>query len=39
MKVIKNYLYNAGYQLLTVILPLITTPYVTRVLTSQGYGI
>lgn len=39
MKVIKNYIYNAGYQLLSVILPLVTTPYVTRVLTKTGYGI
>lgn len=39
MKIIKNYLYNAGYQLLTVLLPLITTPYVTRVLTNEGYGV
>lgn len=39
MKVIKNYIYNASYQLLVVLLPLITTPYVTRVLTSSGYGV
>ena len=39
MIIVKNYLYNAGYQLLTVLLPLITTPYVTRTLTKAGYGI
>lgn len=39
MKVIRNYLYNVGYNLLAILLPLITTPYVTRVLTSKGYGI
>lgn len=38
MRVIKNYLYNAGYQLLNILLPLVTMPYVTRVLTNIGYG-
>ena len=38
MKVIKNYIYNAGYQLLVILLPLITMPYVTRTLTRVGYG-
>lgn len=39
MKVIKNYLYNAGYQLLAVLLPLITAPYVSRVIGAHGVGI
>ena len=34
----KNYLYNLAYQLLIVAIPLITTPYVSRVLTSKGVG-
>ena len=34
----KNYLYNLAYQLLIVVIPLITTPYVSRVLTSKGVG-
>lgn len=38
MKLIKNYLYNASYQLLTLILPLITAPYVSRVLGPKGVG-
>ena len=38
MRVIKNYLYNAGYQLLAIIVPLITTPYVSRVLHPVGVG-
>lgn len=38
MRIIKNYFYNAGYQLLVILLPLITMPYVTRVLTNVGYG-
>ena len=39
MKVIKNYFYNAGYQLLAVILPLITAPYISRVIGAHGIGI
>lgn len=39
MKVIKNYLYNAGYQLLAILLPLITAPYVSRVIGAHGIGI
>lgn len=39
MKVIKNYLYNAGYQLLVMVVPLITTPYINRVLGPYGIGI
>lgn len=38
MKVIKNYLYNLSYQILTIILPIITVPYVTRVFTSEDLG-
>ncbi|MDM8244394.1 oligosaccharide flippase family protein [Limosilactobacillus vaginalis] len=39
MRVIKNYLYNVGYQLLAIILPLITSPYISRVLLPKGVGI
>ncbi|MDM8265911.1 flippase [Limosilactobacillus pontis] len=39
MKVIKNYLYNAGYQILLMFAPLITTPYVSRVLGAHNTGI
>lgn len=39
MKLIKNYFYNAGYQLLVMIVPLLTTPYVNRVLGPRGIGI
>lgn len=38
MKVLKNYLYNLAYQLLIIILPLITIPYVSRILGSDGLG-
>ncbi|MBC8743173.1 flippase [Lactobacillus sp. Marseille-P7033] len=39
MKVIKNYLYNAGYQILLMLAPLITTPYISRVLGAHNNGI
>ena len=38
MKVIKNYLYNLSYQILIIILPVITIPYVTRIFTSEDLG-
>lgn len=39
MSVGRNYLYNLIYQILLVFLPIITVPYVTRVLGSNGVGI
>ena len=38
MKIIRNYLYNLSYQILTIILPIITVPYVTRIFTSGALG-
>ena len=38
MKILKNYAYNLSYQLLVIILPIITTPYVTRVFSSDDLG-
>jgi O-antigen/teichoic acid export membrane protein len=38
-KVVKNYIYNLTYQILTLILPIITTPYLARVLGAEGTGI
>lgn len=35
----KNYIYNLTYQVLTLILPLITTPYLSRVLGATPIGI
>ena len=35
----KNYLLNTANQLLSLIVPLITAPYLSRVLTSDGIGI
>lgn len=37
--VVKNYLYNAIYQILSIIIPLITTPYLSRVLGAEKIGI
>lgn len=34
----KNYIYNVLYQLLTILTPLITTPYVSRILGADGIG-
>lgn len=34
----KNFIYQIAYQMLTIILPLITSPYLSRVLGSQGLG-
>ena len=37
--IIKNYIYNLSYQILTLILPIVTTPYLARVLGATGVGI
>lgn len=37
-KVAKNYFYNLLYQILVLIVPLVTTPYVSRVLGARGVG-
>lgn len=34
----KNYIYNLTFQILTLIIPLITTPYLSRVLGADGIG-
>ncbi|MBQ7202776.1 MAG: flippase [Eubacterium sp.] len=38
-KVIKNYIFNSSYQLLALIVPLVTTPYISRILRADGIGI
>lgn len=38
-KVVKNYFYNIGYEVVTLILPIITAPYISRVLGVDGIGI
>ncbi|MDM5144761.1 putative O-antigen transporter [Lactococcus lactis] len=39
MKVLKNYLLNSSYQLLIVIIPIITIPYISRVLGTTAIGL
>ena len=34
----KNFIYNTGYRLLLIIIPIITTPYISRVLGASGVG-
>ncbi|MDN2451457.1 flippase [Leuconostoc sp. UCMA20149] len=38
MKVLKNYMYNMSYQILLLIVPLVTMPYISRVLGPKGLG-
>ena len=35
----KNYLYNAAYQLLVLLCPIVTAPYLSRVLGAENLGI
>lgn len=35
----KNYIYNLIYQVMTLITPFITTPYISRVLGADGTGV
>jgi O-antigen/teichoic acid export membrane protein len=35
----KNYFYNLSYQILQIVIPFITAPYVSRALTAEGIGI
>ena len=35
----KNYIYNLSYQILVIIAPIITTPYLSRVLNADGIGV
>lgn len=34
----KNYIFNTIYQLFTIIIPLITTPYISKVIFAEGVG-
>ncbi len=38
MKIVKNYLYSITYQMLIIILPVLTVPYISRTLTAEGVG-
>lgn len=39
LKLIKNMIYSTSYQILALILPLVTAPYVSRILEPKGIGI
>ena len=39
LNIAKNYLYNLSYQILALITPLVTTPYISRVIGEEGIGI
>ncbi len=39
MSVKKNFIYNISYQILIIIIPLITTPYIARIIGPEGVGI
>lgn len=38
MRIIKNFFYNIGYQVLIIIVPLILAPYISRVVGPDGVG-
>lgn len=38
MSIKKNYIFNVVYQIILIILPIITVPYISRVLGSSGVG-
>lgn len=38
MSVKKNFIYNVAYQVLALVLPLVTAPYLSRMLGSEGLG-
>ncbi len=39
MKIMKNLIYNIAYQILVMIIPLITMPYIARIIGATGFGI
>lgn len=36
---LKNFLYNFSYQVITIVLPVVTVPYISRVLGATGVGV
>lgn len=38
IKLVKNFFYNISYQILSLVLPLVTIPYISRVLGATGIG-
>lgn len=39
MKLVKNYLYNVTYQIFILFIPLVTIPYISRVIGPNGVGV
>lgn len=39
MKIIRNYLFNLSYQLFTIIIPIVTVPYISRSLGPDAIGV
>ena len=39
MSIKKNYIYNVTYQLLNILIPLVTIPYISRTLGADGIGV
>lgn len=39
MKILKNYLYNIIYQIFIILVPIITVPYISRILGPEGVGL
>ena len=37
--IVVNFLYNIGYQILAIVIPLITSPYLARTLGAEKIGI
>lgn len=38
MKLVKNYLYNMGYKILVLLLPILTIPYISRIFLPEQIG-
>lgn len=38
LKIVVNFVYNTAYQFLTILIPLITTPYLARTIHADGIG-
>ena len=38
-EIVVNYIYNLAYQMLAILVPIITTPYVARILQADGVGV
>ena len=39
ISILKNFIYNTGYQIVQILVPLVTTPYLSRVLGADNLGI